>query len=175
MLVKSEYQSPLGQLLILCDEKTVKGVWFKKQKYFGAQYDLASIPAGENETTTQVKGWLTQYFAREIPEIHFALLAPETTGFRQKVFEILKRVPAGQTITYKEIADKLREQESGVKGSARAVGGAVGHNPISLLIPCHRVVGSDGSLTGYAGGIERKKALLALEGFDRGRLEKGYI
>lgn len=175
MLVKSEYQSPLGQLLILCDEKTVKGVWFKKQKYFGAQYDLASIPAGENETTTQVKGWLTQYFAGEIPEIDFALLAPETTGFRQKVFEILKRVPEGQTITYKEIADKLTEQESGVKGSARAVGGAVGHNPISLLIPCHRVVGSDGSLTGYAGGIEWKKALLALEGFDRGRLEKGYI
>lgn len=171
MLYKSDYLSPLGKLDILCDEKTVKGIWFENQSYHGSQYDLSVINSGSNQVTKWVKKWLEQYFAGKNPEVDQSFLAPEVTEFRKKVLEILEGVPYGQTITYKEIADKIFNRENGKKSSARAVGGAVGHNPITILIPCHRVVGTDGSLTGYAGGMNRKIALLALEGVERKKLE----
>lgn len=175
MLFKDNYESPLGKIEILCDEESVKGLWFEDQKYYGSKYDLSKIHEKENLVIRAVKIWLNQYFSGNQPNIDRLILAPEVTEFQKKVLEILENVAYGQTISYKMIADKLAFEENGKKSSARAVGGAVGHNPISILIPCHRVVGSDGSLTGYAGGIKRKIELLALEGFDRQNLENFKI
>lgn len=166
MLIKNEYASPLGKIEIVADENSVKGVWFENQKYYGSKYDLATIAKKENKVIRQVWNWLDDYFSGEKPKIDKALLKPEGTVFQKKVFEILSEIPYGKTITYKEIANMLADKEAGKKFFARAVGGAVGHNPIAILIPCHRVVGSDGSLTGYAGGIEKKIELLTLEGID---------
>jgi len=164
MLYKSKYSSSLGNILILADERAVLGLWFEKQKYYGASYSLEEAVYHENRVIKKVKEWLNDYFDGEKPTIGHLSLAPNVTDFRQKVLSILQTVPYGQTITYQQILDKLKENYGENVGSARAVGGAVGHNPISIIIPCHRVIGSDGSLTGYAGGIERKIKLLALEG-----------
>ena len=109
------------------------------------------------------KKWLDRYFAKENPSIKEIPLAPIGGEFRQKVWKILCEIPYGQTITYGEIAKRIAKQMNKEKMSAQAVGNAVGHNPISIIIPCHRVIGKNGSLTGYAGGIERKKMLLELE------------
>lgn len=164
MLIQNNYVSPMGKLIILADDHTIKGVWFHDQKYLGADYDLQAIPKGENKAILEVKDWLQRYFAGENPKVNLEMLAPEVTDFRRKVLEILVQIPYGQTTTYKAIAEQVAQLEGKERSSARAVGGAVGHNPISLLIPCHRVLGSKGELTGYAGGIERKIALLRLEG-----------
>lgn len=164
MFYKSHYQSPLGRIEILCDDQAVKGVWFEHQKYYGAQFDLSQIKNEENIVTKKVESWLEQYFLGEQPLIGQLQLEPEVTDYRKKVLAILTQVSYGKTITYQEIANKISLENDGKKGAARSVGGAVGHNPISILIPCHRIIGSDGSLTGYAGGLERKIALLNLEG-----------
>lgn len=164
MLIQNNYVSPMGKLIILADDHTIKGVWFYNQKYLGADYDLQAIPKGENKAILEVKDWLQRYFAGENPKVNLEILAPEVTDFRRKVLEILVQIPYGQTTTYKAIAEQVAQLEGKERSSARAVGGAVGHNPISLLIPCHRVLGSKGELTGYVGGTERKIALLRLEG-----------
>ncbi|GBD58638.1 methylated-DNA--protein-cysteine methyltransferase [Tetragenococcus halophilus subsp. halophilus] len=163
MLYKSKYASPLGNLLILADNSSVLGLWFEDQKYYGASYSLEEAVYQENRVIKKVKEWLSDYFDGRKPAKEHLSLAPKVTDFRQKVLSILQTVPYGQTITYQQILDKLKENYGENVGSARAVGGAVGHNPISIIIPCHRVIGSDGSLTGYAGGIERKLKLLTLE------------
>lgn len=164
MLYKSTYLSPLGELLILADDTALLGVWFEDQKYYGASYHLNEAVDQKNLIIKQATNWLDRYFNKEKPAIDSLPLAPNVTDFRKKVLEVLKSVPYGQTITYQQILDKLKENYGENVGSARAVGGAVGHNPISIIIPCHRVIGSEGSLTGYAGGKERKVALLTLEG-----------
>ncbi|GMA08098.1 6-O-methylguanine DNA methyltransferase [Tetragenococcus halophilus subsp. flandriensis] len=164
MLYKSKYSSPLGNILILADESSVLGLWFEEQKYYGASYSLEEAVYQENRVIKNAKEWLNDYFDGRKPTKEHLSLAPQVTDFRQKVLSILQTVPYGQTITYQQILDKLKENFGENIGSARAVGGAVGHNPISIIIPCHRVIGSDGSLTGYAGGIERKIKLLTLEG-----------
>ncbi|MEK2535056.1 methylated-DNA--[protein]-cysteine S-methyltransferase [Tetragenococcus halophilus] len=164
MLYKSKYASPLGNILILADNSFVLGLWFEDQKYYGASYSLEEAVDQENRVIKKVKEWLNDYFDGRKPAKEHLSLAPKVTDFRQKVLSILQTVPYGQTITYQQILDKLKENYGKNVGSARAVGGAVGHNPISIIIPCHRVIGSDGSLTGYAGGIERKLKLLTLEG-----------
>ncbi|GMA46644.1 methylated-DNA--[protein]-cysteine S-methyltransferase [Tetragenococcus muriaticus] len=164
MLYKSIYLSPLGKLLILTDDQTLLGVWYEDQKYYGASYRLSEAVYQENSIIEEVTNWLDRYFNKENPDISYLPLAPDVTDFRKKVLEILKSTPYGQTITYQQITNRLKEIYGENVGSARAVGGAVGHNPISIIIPCHRVIGSDGSLTGYAGGKERKVALLTLEG-----------
>ncbi|GMG66542.1 methylated-DNA--[protein]-cysteine S-methyltransferase [Tetragenococcus halophilus] len=164
MLYKSKYASPLGNILILADNSFVLGLWFEDQKYYGASYSLEEAVDQENRVIKKVKEWLNDYFDGRKPAKEHLSLAPKVTDFRQKVLSILQTVPYGQTITYQQILDKLKENYGKNVGSARAVGGAVGHNPISIMIPCHRVIGSDGSLTGYAGGIERKLKLLTLEG-----------
>ncbi|QGP75916.1 methylated-DNA--[protein]-cysteine S-methyltransferase [Tetragenococcus halophilus] len=164
MLYKSKYASPLGNILILADNSFVLGLWFEDQKYYGASYSLEEAVYQENRVIKKVKEWLNDYFDGRKPAKEHLSLAPKVTDFRQKVLSILQTVPYGQTITYQQILDKLKENYGKNVGSARAVGGAVGHNPISIIIPCHRVIGSDGSLTGYAGGIERKLKLLTLEG-----------
>ena len=156
MLFLTHYASPLGPILLAADETGLTGLWFEGQKYFPS---FLGVDYQEKETPvlTETARWLDVYFSGKDPDI-LPPLHPQGSPFRQTVWDILLTIPRGQTITYGEIARRL-----GVR-SAQAVGGAVGHNPISILIPCHRVVGSDGSLTGYAGGVERKARLLQLEG-----------
>lgn len=153
----------LGQITLLGDENYLYGVWFENQQYFGAEYDLAAIKTGETKPLQQATKWLDQYFAGDKPRIDNLPVKPEVTDFRKRVLAILQTIPYGKKVTYKEISDVLQKGEAVPKNLSRAVGGAVGHNPISIIIPCHRVVGSNGSLTGYAGGIDRKIALLQLE------------
>lgn len=156
MLFLTHYASPLGSILLAADETGLTGLWFEGQKYFPS---FLGVDYQEKETPvlTETARWLDVYFSGKDPDI-LPPLHPQGSPFRQTVWDILLTIPRGQTMTYGEIARRL-----GVR-SAQAVGGAVGHNPISILIPCHRVVGSDGSLTGYAGGVERKARLLQLEG-----------
>lgn len=156
MLFLTHYASPLGSILLAADETGLTGLWFEAQKYFPS---FSGVEYQEKETPvlTETVRWLDVYFSGKDPGF-LPPLHPQGSPFRQAVWNILLTIPRGQTMTYGEIARRL-----GVR-SAQAVGGAVGHNPISILIPCHRVVGSDGSLTGYAGGVERKARLLQLEG-----------
>ena len=156
MLFLTHYASPLGPILLAADETGLTGLWFEGQKYFPS---FLGVDYQEKETPvlTETARWLDVYFSGKDPDI-LPPLHPQGSPFRQTVWDILLTIPRGQTMTYGEIARRL-----GVH-SAQAVGGAVGHNPISILIPCHRVVGSDGSLTGYAGGLDRKTRLLQLEG-----------
>ena len=156
MLFLTHYASPLGPILLAADETGLTGLWFEGQKYFPS---FLGVDYQEKETPvlTETARWLDVYFSGKDPGF-LPPLHPQGSPFRQAVWNILLTIPRGQTMTYGEIARRL-----GVH-SAQAVGGAVGHNPISILILCHRVVGSDGSLTGYAGGLDRKTRLLQLEG-----------
>ncbi|MCP0888064.1 methylated-DNA--[protein]-cysteine S-methyltransferase [Ligilactobacillus sp. WILCCON 0076] len=158
MLYKAYYTSPLGTITLLSNADYLLGLWFNDQKHYAANYDLTTATSLINVPIKKTEDWLTQYFAGEVLSPAILPLKPEVTVFRNKVLNILKNVPYGETITYGEIASKLEKP-----GSARAVGGAVGHNPIAIVIPCHRVLGSNHTLTGYAGGIDRKVALLSLE------------
>lgn len=164
----SHYISPLGAILLAADEKGLTGLWFEGQKYYGENLDTEheekSLPVFE-----RTGSWLDIYFSGKQPDFEPKI---HMTGspFRIKVWEILRKIPYGQTVTYGEIAKIIAKQEGLQTMSAQAVGGAVGHNNISVIIPCHRVVGADGSLTGYAGGIDKKLKLLALERADIGNL-----
>lgn len=158
--------SPLGPLHLAADGPTLTGLWLEGQKYFAAtltgREQTARLPVFD-----EARCWLETYFSGKIPG-PLPLLAPRGSAFRQEVWKLLLEIPRGETTTYGALAERLRTQ--GVTASAQAVGGAVGHNPISILIPCHRVVGNDGSLTGYAGGLDKKRMLLELEGADLSRL-----
>ena len=160
MIFVSHYDSPLGILYLAADEEALKGVWFEGQKYFAN-----TLPVGHCAQTTPIlaeaKRWLDIYFAGKEPDF-LPPLHPVGSSFQQSVWKILLTIPYGQIITYGDIARQLAAQQGG-RGSAQAVGGAVGHNKVSIIIPCHRVVGTNGSLTGYAGGIDKKAALLRLE------------
>ncbi|MFG6338874.1 MAG: methylated-DNA--[protein]-cysteine S-methyltransferase [Lachnospiraceae bacterium] len=155
------YNSPLGKILLASDGHALTGLWFEGQKYFAAKLD----PDHEEKNLpvfARTAEWLALYFDGENP----AFMPPLTlkgTPFQKEVWEILLEIPFGQTTTYAEIAAEIARRRGLASMSAQAVGSAVAHNPISLIIPCHRVVGSDGSLTGYAGGIEKKEWLLAME------------
>ena len=160
----SHYRSPLGDILLAADQNCLTGLWFEGQKYFALHLDKEreekEIPVFE-----KTKEWLDIYFSGK--ELDFTVpLRFIGTDFQKEVWKILCSIPYGQTMTYGEIAGKLAEKRGKKSMSAQAVGGAVGHNRISILVPCHRVVGSDGSLTGYAGGIEKKVKLLTLEKAD---------
>ena len=158
------YLSPLGKITTASDGVSLIGLWFDGQKYFAdtLSSDREEKPLPIFEETDR---WLNIYFAGREPDFT-PKLAMNTTPFRKAVWEILLTIPYGQTMTYGEIASRIAEQKGIAKMSAQAVGGAVGHNSISLIIPCHRVVGSNGSLTGYAGGIDKKLKLLEMEGAD---------
>lgn len=167
MIYTSKYTSPLGGILLAADEVGLRGLWFDGQKYFARD-----LPDERTERETPVlseaKRWLDLYFGGQEPDF-LPPLHPVGTPFRQAVWEILLRIPYGKTVTYGEISKQLAEKMGLERMSAQAVGGAVGHNEISIIIPCHRVVGSNGSLTGYAGGINRKIKLLELERADMSR------
>lgn len=170
MQFTSKYQSPLGEIMIAADEVGITGLWFTNQKYYALHLDNDTI---EKETALliEAKRWLDIYFSGKEPSfklpLHFT-----GTDFQKEVWEILYSIPYGKTITYGEIAAMIAKKKNLKRMSAQAVGGAVGHNPISIIIPCHRVIGSNGSLTGYAGGIDRKWKLLNLE---KGREEESII
>lgn len=155
--------SPLGPLTLASDGTNLVGLWIQGQKYYGASVEgpLETDPSLPVFIATGT--WLDRYFAGEQPSPQELPLAPNGSQFRQSVWRRLLEIPYGETRTYGAIAQSI-EEESGVRASAQAVGGAVGHNPISIIIPCHRVVGSTGSLTGYAGGVAKKLALLRHEG-----------
>lgn len=160
----STYRSPLGKILMAADETGLTGLWFEGQKYYAAGLD------GEHTEKNlpvfvKTKEWLDIYFSGcepdFIPPLHMV-----GTDFRCSVWEALLGIPYGETTTYAEIARRINGEKGDTGMAARAVGGAVGHNPVSIIVPCHRVVGSNGSLTGYAGGIEKKICLLELEKVD---------
>lgn len=155
------YESPLGGMTLASNGDALTGLWFDDQKYFATTLDKDHkeqlLPVFE-----ETEQWLSLYFHREKPDFTPAL-CPKGTPFRKAVWDILLTIPYGETRTYGEIAKQLAKEQGLAKMSAQAVGGAVGHNPIALIIPCHRVVGADGSLTGYAGGLEKKEALLLME------------
>ncbi len=157
--------SPLGILTLASDGQNLTGLWLDGQKYFASTLDKDTGNTVEQELPLfdDARKWLDQYFSGREPDFHLPL-APAGSEFRQAVWKILLEIPYGQVITYGDIAKRLAVEGNRGNLSARPVGGAVGHNPISILIPCHRVVGANGSLTGYAGGIANKIKLLKLEG-----------
>ena len=161
MTFTQHYDSPLGGILLAADETGLTGLWFEGQKYFGRGLP-AKRTEGETPALSETRRWLDVYFAGGAPDFT-PPLHPAGTDFRRAVWEILLQIPYGRTMTYGEIARCVAEKRGLPSMSAQAVGGAVGHNPISLVIPCHRVVGTNGSLTGYAGGIDRKMKLLEME------------
>lgn len=174
MTFLQHYNSPLGGILLAADEIGLTGLWFDGQKYFARD-----LPAEHVEQNTPVlseaKRWMDIYFTGREPDFT-PPLHPIGSVFRQAVWEILLQIPYGQTTTYGEIARQLAAKLGLPRMSAQAVGGAVGHNEVSIIIPCHRVVGTSGSLTGYAGGIDKKVKLLELEHTDMTELfvpEKG--
>lgn len=164
---KSDYNSPVGLLTIVCDEKeNLAGLWIEGQKYFGDTIDGKMTENNELKIFDKTKHWLDNYFKGEKPEISELPLKPIGNEFRLEVWQILCEIPYGKYITYGDIAKKIAKKRGLVRMSAQAIGGAVGHNPISIIIPCHRVVGANGNLTGYAGGIKTKIKLLEHEGAD---------
>lgn len=158
----SHYESPLGGITLGSDGEALTGLWFDEQKYFA---DTLEKVCEEKELPVfaQTKEWLDIYFGGKAPDF-VPPLHMICSDFRKAVWEIMLTIPYGQTMTYGEISGKIAGQRGLKQMSAQAVGGAVGHNSISLIIPCHRVVGTNGSLTGYAGGIDKKIWLLEHEG-----------
>jgi len=167
MTYTHHYDSPLGGILLAADDVGLSGLWFDGQKYFARGLSNERI-AQETPILTEAKRWLDIYFTGKKPDFT-PPLHPIGSAFRRSVWEILLQIPYGQTTTYGEIARQLSKKQGLERMSAQAVGGAVGHNEISIIIPCHRVVGADGSLTGYAGGIGKKEKLLELERADMSR------
>ncbi|MFK8243765.1 MULTISPECIES: methylated-DNA--[protein]-cysteine S-methyltransferase [unclassified Facklamia] len=161
VLYKSHYDSPIGKLWIVSDEMAIKGIWFDNQRHFAAGYSLAAIQQAETDSILALKKWLKAYFNGERCDVSALSLAPVGTVFQQQVWQILMTIPYGETMSYAEIAAQIWTDSA--KGSPRAVGGAVGKNPIAICIPCHRVIGSKGAITGYAGGLEKKQWLLEHE------------
>lgn len=158
----TSYESPLGRITLASDGEALIGLWFDGQKY---DRSLLRGECGEKDLPVfaEAARWLDCYFGGSEPDFTPALKL-NCSAFRREVLAILQRIPYGQTTTYGAIAKEIAKNHGLAKMSAQAVGGAVGRNPISLIIPCHRVVGTNGSLTGYGGGIRRKVALLELEG-----------
>lgn len=164
----STYQSPLGKILLACDETGLTGLWFEGEKYYAFNLDK-EYEEREVEAFFKVKKWLDVYFSSKqpgfLPALHII-----GTPFQILVWELLLKIPYGKTISYGELAKSVATARNLPRMSAQAVGGAVGHNAISIIIPCHRVVGKDGNLTGYGGGLEKKMALLSHEGVDMKKL-----
>jgi len=158
MWKKTTYPSPLGDLTLASHGDALAGLWLAGQKHFGGKLPITTIETGETPALQAACAWLTRYFVGEQPAAAELTLAPVGTPFQQRVWEVLRAIPHGEVTTYGDIALRLNCV------SARAVGGAVGRNPISIIIPCHRVVGASGGLTGFAGGLDAKRQLLTIEG-----------
>lgn len=163
MYYKTTYAAPIGLLTLACDGEHLTGLWTQRQKYHGETLFPDMVQREDCAVFRAAAAWLDAYFAGERPAPAQLPLAPAGSAFRQAVWRILCDIPYGSVITYGEIAASMAKQMHRATMSAQAVGGAVGHNPISIIIPCHRVIGTNGSLTGYAAGIAVKEQLLTLE------------
>ncbi len=168
MYYSTNFPSPVGIITLACDEggQNLVGLWTEGQKYHSGTIPGAMMEKNDLPLFDAAKDWLNRYFSGKRPSISELPLAPIGGKFRQGVWEILCQIPYGQVTTYGNIAKMMAEKMGKSSMSSQAVGGAVGHNPISIIIPCHRVVGANGSLTGFAGGIQMKINLLELEGVD---------
>nr|WP_325199011.1 methylated-DNA--[protein]-cysteine S-methyltransferase [uncultured Oscillibacter sp.] len=167
MTYLTKLNSPLGPLSLASDGEAVTGLWLEGQKYFAAGLEAETENQPALPAFRQAEAWLDAYFKKQaLPPP--PPLAPKGSAFRQRVWKLLLEIPFGETSSYGALTEQLKA--AGIPAAPQAVGGAVGHNPISIFIPCHRVVGVDGSLTGYAGGVEKKRLLLELEGADLSRL-----
>lgn len=163
MIYTTHYKSPVGDIPLASKDNKLIGLWIEGQKYY--LYDLKEeIQENDREIILiKTKNWLDRYFNGERPSIKELELNPIGSDFRKQVWKILCDIPYGKVITYNDISKQIAKQRGIKRMSAQAIGGAVGHNPISIIIPCHRVVGANGSLTGYAGGINKKVYLLEHE------------
>ncbi len=170
MYYTTQYSSPLGRLTLACDGANLVGLWMEGQKYHGGTILEKMQNMGDLPIFAITKKWLDRYFAGEKPSISELPLAPIGGEFRQNVWTILCEIPYGKVITYQDIAKKVAIKSGKANMSCQAIGGAVGHNPISIIIPCHRVVGTNGSLTGFASGLATKIKLLELEKVDMSNL-----
>lgn len=165
------YSSPLGRMTLVSNGKELTGLWFEGQKYSSIAQDSIAHDKDDLPVFQETIRWLDTYFGGEIPDFT-PPIRMHGTVFRQMVWEILLTIPYGQTTTYGEIARRVAHEKKVPVMSAQAVGGAVGHNDIALIIPCHRVVGKNGSLTGYAAGLDKKAYLLKMEKESQERLAK---
>ncbi len=170
MYYKTVCISPMGNITLASDGDNLVGLWIEGQKYHGDSILEEVLQKDDIPVFETTRKWLNRYFAGERPIISELPLYPIGGAYRQEVWKILCEIPYGEVITYGDIAKKMAIKMNKESMSSQAVGGAVGHNPISIIIPCHRVVGSNGSLTGYAGGVDKKVKLLELEGVDMSML-----
>ncbi len=163
---------PVGRITLWSDGRALRGLWLEGQKYFaaGVPADAVEAEGGADEVIGQAVAWLDAYFAGKRPAPGELPLELVGSDFRQLVWDCLKEIPYGELASYGEIAQEVARAQGKARSAPIAVGGAVGHNPISIIVPCHRVVGADGSLTGYAGGLDKKLWLLEHEGVDVSRL-----
>lgn len=162
MIHTAFYDAPYGRYVMAAEDGALTGLWLEGQKYFPS--DLPEPSGEETEIFARIRRWLDDYFAGRQPDVSALPLAPKGSDFAQSVWQLLLEIPYGHTVTYGQLAARLAQQRGLAHMSAQAVGGAVGHNPISLIIPCHRVLGAKNQLTGYAGGLDVKTFLLKLEG-----------
>lgn len=170
MYFTTTYLSPVGTLTLCSNETKLLGLWIEGQKYFGGTIQENLMKKNDLTILENSKKWLDMYFSGNKPSLTDLSLAPMGGEFRQAVWKVLCSIPYGEVLTYREIGKQVAEHLGKNTMSAQAIGGAVGHNPISIIIPCHRVVGSNGSLTGYAGGIQNKIKLLKHEGVNISKL-----
>lgn len=168
MTVTTRYDSPIGSIWLAGDDRVLTGLWIEGAKHCAASLPKDAIDAAEGVTPPlrDTAQWLDDYFAGKRPLPRDLAFQINASAFRQGVCRLLEEIPYGETTTYGALAGEIARRMGRVRMSARAVGGAVGRNPISIIVPCHRVLGADGSLTGYAGGVERKRFLLRHEGVE---------
>lgn len=170
MIYITHYNSPIGDILLASKNEKLIGLWLENQKYYLANFKEELKEVEGNDILNKTREWLNRYFKGDRPKINELDIEPIGSDFRKSVWRILCNIPYGEVITYNDIAKEIAKEKGIKQMSAQAVGGAVGHNPISIIIPCHRVVGSNGSLTGYAGGVKKKKYLLEHEKVDMSKL-----
>lgn len=176
MYYVTEYVSPLGKMTLAADltGENLTGAWFEGQKYFGGTAGHERIEKNDLAVFDAAKSWLDRYFNCDKPSPAELPLAPSGSDFRQMVWQLLCDIPYGEVTTYGKLAAEAARRLGRERMSAQAIGGAAGHNPISIIIPCHRVIGADGSLTGYAGGTALKKWLLIHEDVMEKKEQKWY-
>ena len=168
MLYYKKTASPLGEITLRSDGEALTGLWFADDKHYGAK-DIAGAAMADLDVFTQAEEWLAEYFAGREPKVSVPLKL-QGSEFQMQVWRLLQDIPYGRLVTYGDIAKKIAAQKGVARMSAQAVGGAVGRNPLCIIVPCHRVVGANGSLTGYGGGMWRKVRLLELEKVDMSKL-----
>lgn len=166
MIYTTIYQSKLGNITLASDGKSLIGLWFNDQKYYGGKILKEYEENNDLAIFNKTKEWLDLYFDKKNPTLSMLDISFNDSEFRHHVWQVLCDIPYGQTLSYKQVGEKVAKRMNKTSMSNQAIGQAIGHNPISIIVPCHRVVGSNKSLTGYAGGIDKKIELLKMEGLD---------